>query len=35
MKFTTNKEKGNSALGIAIDYFSNIGYVVSIQLNDI
>lgn len=34
MKFTTNKEKGNSALGIAIAYFSTNGYVVSIPLND-
>lgn len=34
MNFTTNKEKGNSALGIAIAYFSTNGYVVSIPLND-
>lgn len=34
MKFTTNKEKGNSALEIAIAYFSTNGYVVSIPLND-
>ena len=34
MKFVTNKEKGNSALGIAIAYFTTIGYVVSIPLND-
>lgn len=34
MKFTTNKDKGNSALGIAIAYFSTNGYVVSIPLND-
>ena len=26
MKFTTNKEKGNSGLGIAIAYFSKNGY---------
>ena len=34
MKFTTNKEKGNSGLGIAIAYFSTNGYTVSISLND-
>lgn len=34
MNFTTNKEKGNSALGIAIAYFTTNGYVVSIPLND-
>ena len=34
MNFVTNKEKGNSALGIAIAYFSTNGYVVSIPLND-
>lgn len=34
MNFSTNKEKGNSALGIAIAYFSTNGYVVSIPLND-
>lgn len=34
MNFKTNKEKGNSALGIAIAYFSTNGYVVSIPLND-
>lgn len=34
MEFVTNKEKGNSALGIAIAYFSTNGYVVSIPLND-
>ena len=34
MVFNTNKEKGNSALGIAIAYFSTNGYVVSIPLND-
>ncbi|MBO5478178.1 MAG: hypothetical protein J6A04_00365 [Clostridia bacterium] len=34
MNFITNKEKGNSALGIAIAYFSTNGYVVSIPLND-
>lgn len=34
MNFSTNKEKGNSALGIAIAYFTTNGYVVSIPLND-
>lgn len=34
MIFDTNKEKGNSALGIAIAYFSTNGYIVSIPLND-
>lgn len=34
MKFSTNKEKGNSGLGIAIAYFSINGYTVSIPLND-
>ncbi len=34
MKFKTNKEKGNSGLGMAIAYFSTNGYVVSISLND-
>lgn len=34
MIFSTNKEKGNSALGIAIAYFSTNGYTVSIPLND-
>ncbi len=34
MNFLTNKEKGNSALGIAIGYFSCNGYTVSIPLND-
>ena len=34
MVFDTNKEKGNSALGIAIAYFSLNGYTVSIPLND-
>ncbi len=34
MKFLTNKEKGNSGLGIAIAYFSTNGYTVSIPLND-
>lgn len=34
MKFSTNKEKGNSGLGMAIAYFSTKGYIVSIPLND-
>lgn len=34
MNFKTNKEKGNSSLGIAIAYFATNGYVVSIPLND-
>lgn len=34
MNFKTNKEKGNSGLGIAIAYFTNTGYTVSIPLND-
>lgn len=31
---TTNKQKGNCGLGIAIGYFSTNGYIVSIPLND-
>lgn len=34
MIFNTNKEKGNSSLGIAIAYYSSNGYIVSIPLND-
>ena len=34
MDFCTNKEKGNTGLGIAIAYFSSHGYIVSIPLND-
>jgi len=34
MKFTTNKEKGNTSLGIAIAYYSSNGYIVSVPLND-
>ena len=34
MKFNSNKEKGNSGLGIAIAYFTTNGYTVSIPLND-
>lgn len=34
MNFTTNKEKGNTSLGIAIAYYASNGYIVSIPLND-
>ena len=34
MKFNTNKERGNTGLGIAIAYFTANGYTVSIPLND-
>ncbi len=34
MKFSSNKEIGNSSLGIAISYFTSQGYTVSIPLND-
>ena len=34
MRFITNKEKGNSGLGMAIAYFTTSGYIVSIPLND-
>lgn len=34
MNFYTNKEKGNSGLGMAIAYFSMNAYTVSIPLND-
>ena len=34
MHFKTNKEKGNTGLGIAIAYYSSNGYTVSIPLND-
>ena len=34
MRFNTNKEKGNTSLGIAIAYYSSNGYTVSIPLND-
>ena len=34
MRFETNKEKGNTGLGIAIAYYSSNGYTVSIPLND-
>ena len=34
MLFNSNKEKGNSGLGMAIAYYSCNGYTVSIPLND-
>lgn len=34
MKFTSNKEKGNSGLAAAIGYYGTQGYTVSIPLND-
>lgn len=34
MDFKTNREKGNSGLGMAIAYFTTNGFVVSIPLND-
>lgn len=34
INFSTNKEKGNCGLGMAIAYFSSHGYTVSIPLND-
>lgn len=34
MVFSTNKEKGNTSLGMAIAYFTSQGYAVSIPLND-
>lgn len=34
MYFKSNKEKGNTGLGIAIAYYSSNGYTVSIPLND-
>ena len=34
MKFSTNKEKGNTGLGVAIAYYTSNGYTVSIPLND-
>ena len=34
MNFITNKEKGNSGLGMAIAYFTTKGYIVSLPLND-
>ena len=32
MVFSTNKEKGNTSLGMAIAYFTSQGYAVSIPL---
>ena len=34
MNFKTNKEKGNSGLGMAVAYFTTNGYTISIPLND-
>ena len=34
MNFSTNKEKGNTSLGIAIVYYTSNGYTVSVPLND-
>lgn len=34
MNFITNKEKGNTGLGIAIAYYASNSYAVSIPLND-
>ena len=34
MRFSTNKEKGNTGLGIAIAYYTSNGYTVSVPLND-
>ncbi len=34
MVFKTNKDKGNTGLGMAIAYFTSKGYTVSIPLND-
>lgn len=34
MQFDSNKEKGNTGLGIAIAYYTSNGYTVSISLND-
>ena len=34
MNFNSNKEKGNTSLGIAIAYYASNGYTVSIPLND-
>lgn len=34
MNFDTNKDKGNSSLGIAIAYYASNRYIVSIPLND-
>ena len=32
MYFSTNKEKGNTSLGVAIAFFTSHGYTVSIPL---
>jgi len=34
MQFDTNKEIGNTSLGIAISYFCSQGCTVSVPLND-
>ena len=34
MIFDTNKQKGNTSLGMAIAYYASNGYTVSIPLND-
>lgn len=34
MRFLSNKEKGNTSLGMAIAYYSSRGYIVSIPMND-
>lgn len=34
MNFKTNKDKGNTGLGVAIAYYTSNGYTVSIPLND-
>ena len=34
MNFSTNKEKGNTGLGIAIAYYVSNSYTVLITLND-
>lgn len=34
MNFNSNKEKGNTGLGMAIAYFTANSYIVSIPLND-
>lgn len=34
MFFSTNKQKGNTALGMAIAYFTSNNYTVSLPLND-
>lgn len=34
MNFSSNKEKGNAGLALAIGYFGSNGYIVSVPLND-